>query len=34
MDSRLDIEDLLGLPTGEAHIIRNAGGVVTEDAIR
>jgi small GTP-binding protein len=34
MDARLDIEDLLGLQTGEAHIIRNAGGVVTEDAIR
>ena len=27
MDARLDIEDLLGLQTGEAHIIRNAGGV-------
>jgi len=34
MDARLDVEDLLGLQTGEAHIIRNAGGVVTEDAIR
>lgn len=34
MDARLDIEDLLGLQTGEAHIIRNAGGVVSEDAIR
>jgi carbonic anhydrase len=34
MDARLDIEDLLGLQTGEAHVIRNAGGVVTEDAIR
>src|SRR5512140_2444906 len=34
MDARLDIEDLLGLQTGDAHIIRNAGGVVTEDAIR
>jgi len=34
MDARIDVEDLLGLGTGEAHIIRNAGGVVTEDAIR
>lgn len=34
MDARLDVEDLLGLQTGEAHIIRNAGGVITEDAIR
>lgn len=34
MDARLDIEDLLGLQTGEAHIIRNAGGVVTDDVIR
>jgi carbonic anhydrase len=34
MDARLDVEDLLGLRTGDAHIIRNAGGVVTEDAIR
>ena len=34
MDARLDVEDLLGLQTGEAHIIRNAGGVVTEDVIR
>lgn len=34
MDARLDVEDLLGLQTGQAHIIRNAGGVVTEDAIR
>lgn len=34
MDARLNIEDLLGLQTGEAHIIRNAGGVVSEDAIR
>ncbi|MCJ7838970.1 MAG: hypothetical protein MUP61_07150, partial [Burkholderiales bacterium] len=29
MDARLDVEDLLGLQTGDAHIIRNAGGVVT-----
>lgn len=34
MDARLDVEDLLGLQTGEAHVIRNAGGVVTEDAVR
>jgi carbonic anhydrase len=34
MDTRLDVENLLGLQTGDAHIIRNAGGVVTEDAIR
>ena len=34
MDARIDVEDLLGLQTGDAHIIRNAGGVVSEDAIR
>ncbi len=34
MDARLDVEDLLGLQTGEAHIIRNAGGVVSDDTIR
>ena len=34
MDARLDVEDLLGLQTGDAHIIRNAGGVVTDDVIR
>ena len=34
MDARLDVEDMLGLQTGEAHVIRNAGGVVDEDAIR
>lgn len=34
MDARLDVEDILGLQTGDAHIIRNAGGVVDEDAIR
>lgn len=33
MDARLDVEDLLGLQTGDAHILRNAGGVVTDDAI-
>jgi carbonic anhydrase len=34
MDARLTIENLTGLKTGEAHIIRNAGGVVTDDVIR
>jgi carbonic anhydrase len=34
MDARLDVEDLLGLQTGDAHIIRNAGGVVSDDVIR
>lgn len=34
MDARLDVYELLGLGLGEAHVIRNAGGVVTEDAIR
>ena len=34
MDARLDVEDLLALETGDAHIIRNAGGVVNDDAIR
>lgn len=34
MDSRMDIFAILGLENGEAHIIRNAGGAVTEDAIR
>ena len=34
MDARLAVEDLLGLRTGDAHIIRNAGGIVTEDALR
>jgi carbonic anhydrase len=34
MDARLDVHDILGLDIGEAHIIRNAGGVVTDDAIR
>ena len=34
MDSRLDIFSLLGLEDGEAHIIRNAGGIVTNDVIR
>src|ERR1700758_1078874 len=34
MDARLTVEQALGLKTGESHIIRNAGGIVTEDAIR
>lgn len=34
MDARLTVEDVAGLDTGDAHIIRNAGGLVTEDAIR
>jgi carbonic anhydrase len=34
MDARLCVEDLLGLQTGDAHVIRNAGGVVDDDAIR
>ncbi len=34
MDSRMDIFAILGLENGEAHIIRNAGGVVTDDTIR
>src|SRR3979411_1230223 len=33
MDTRLSIRTL-GLRTGDAHIIRNAGGIVTEDALR
>jgi carbonic anhydrase len=34
MDARLTVEEFLGLKTGDAHIIRNAGGLVTEDALR
>jgi carbonic anhydrase len=34
MDARLDVEETLGLRTGDAHIIRNAGGLATDDAIR
>lgn len=34
MDSRIDVFAMLGLENGEAHIIRNAGGVITDDAIR
>jgi carbonic anhydrase len=34
MDARLDVYRILGLQDGEAHVIRNAGGVVTDDEIR
>ena len=34
MDARLDVHKILGLREGDAHVIRNAGGVATEDAIR
>jgi carbonic anhydrase len=34
MDARLDVYRALGLQEGDAHVIRNAGGVVTEDGIR
>lgn len=34
MDARLNVYGMLGLEEGEAHVIRNAGGVVTDDVIR
>ncbi|MGX6449372.1 beta-class carbonic anhydrase [Patulibacter sp. S7RM1-6] len=34
MDARLDLFGLFGLDTGDAHLIRNAGGVVTDDVLR
>jgi carbonic anhydrase len=34
MDARLDVHKILGLQEGDAHVIRNAGGVATDDAIR
>jgi carbonic anhydrase len=34
MDARLDLHKILGLAEGDAHVIRNAGGAVTDDAIR
>jgi carbonic anhydrase len=34
MDARLNVYAILGLGDGEAHVIRNAGGVITDDAIR
>jgi len=34
MDARMNVYALLGLAEGEVHVIRNAGGLVTEDALR
>ncbi len=34
MDARLNVYEILGLSEGESHVIRNAGGVVTDDEIR
>ena len=34
MDARLTVEEVLTLRTGDAHIIRNAGGLATDDALR
>ena len=34
MDARLNVYGMLGLQEGEAHVIRNAGGVITDDEIR
>jgi carbonic anhydrase len=34
MDSRMPLFGMLGLDVGDAHVIRNAGGVITEDTIR
>jgi carbonic anhydrase len=34
MDARLNVFEILGLEIGDAHVIRNAGGVVTDDTIR
>jgi carbonic anhydrase len=34
MDSRLDVFAALGLDHGEAHVLRNAGGIITDDVIR
>src|SRR4051794_34803003 len=34
MDTRIDLFPMLGLERGDAHIIRNAGGLATDDAIR
>lgn len=34
MDTRIDVLTMLGLQRGDAHIIRNAGGLVTDDALR
>ena len=34
MNARISIKDILGLKLGDAHVIRNAGGIATDDAIR
>lgn len=34
MDARIDVHRILGLAEGDAHVIRNAGGVVTDDVMR
>ena len=34
MDARISIKDILGLKLGDAHVIRNAGGIATDDAVR
>lgn len=34
MDARMDVHRILGLSEGDAHVIRNAGGLVTDDAVR
>jgi carbonic anhydrase len=34
MDARMDVYALLGLAPGQAHVLRNAGGAVTEDVLR
>jgi carbonic anhydrase len=34
MDARIDVYSMLGLELGDAHVIRNAGGVITDDVIR
>jgi carbonic anhydrase len=34
MDARIDVEDALGMRVGDAHIIRNAGGLASEDVVR
>ena len=34
MDARIEVEDALGLRVGDAHIIRNAGALATEDVVR
>ena len=34
MDCRIDVETMLGVESGQIHVIRNAGGLVTLDTIR